>query len=52
MPDLSDMARIALFLVAVAAIVVVMFATGLAGNKAEPGSRGRVPIPTVNSDSR
>lgn len=46
------MARLALFLVAVIAIVVVMFATGLAGNKAKPGSRGRVPIPTAASDSR
>jgi hypothetical protein len=51
-PRLSDMARIALFVVVVAAIVVGMFATGLAGNKAEPGGGGRVPIPTAAPDSR
>jgi hypothetical protein len=37
-------ARIIVFVVAVAAIVIVMFVTGLADDKAPPGSGGRVPV--------
>ena len=51
-PYLSNIARIVLFVVAVAAIVVVMLATGMAADKAEPGGGGRVPIPTAAPDSR
>ena len=39
--------RIIVLLVAVAAIVVVMFATGWADDKAKPGSGGRVPVPAA-----
>jgi hypothetical protein len=40
----ANTARIVIFVVAVAAIVVVMFVTGLADDKAPPGSGGRVPV--------
>jgi hypothetical protein len=36
--------RIIIFVVAVAAIVIVIFVTGSADDKAAPGSGGRVPI--------
>ena len=36
--------RIIIFVVAIAAIVIVMFVTGLADDKAPPGSGGRVPV--------
>jgi hypothetical protein len=40
----SNTARIIIVVVAVAAIVIVMFVTGLADDKAPPGSAGRVPV--------
>ena len=40
----SNTARIIMVVVAVAAKVVVMFVTGLADDKAPPGSGGRVPV--------
>jgi hypothetical protein len=40
----STAVRILLFLALVAAIVVVMLATGSADDKAPPGSQGRVPV--------
>jgi hypothetical protein len=39
--------RIVLFLVAVAAIVLVLLVTGSADDRAEPGSSGRVPVATA-----
>ena len=39
----ANTARI-IFVVAVAAIVILMFATGLADDKAPPGGGGRVPV--------
>jgi hypothetical protein len=36
--------QIILVLVAVTAVVIVILATGLANDKAEPGSGGRVPV--------
>jgi hypothetical protein len=48
---LSQTARIVLLLVAVAAVVVVMLVTGSADDKAEPGSGGRVPVPTETQGS-
>lgn len=36
--------RVLVFVVLVAAIVAVVFATGWADDKAGPGSRGRVPV--------
>ena len=45
--------RIVIFVVAVAAIVIVMFVTGWADDKASPGSGGRVPVPETGAgDSR
>jgi hypothetical protein len=43
----SNITRIIVVLVVVAAILVVMFVTGWADNKADPGSRGRAPVPTA-----
>jgi hypothetical protein len=40
----SNIARIIMVVVAVAAIVIVMFVTGIADDKAPPGSGGRVPV--------
>lgn len=37
-------ARLVMFAVAVAVIVIVMFAADLAGNRAPCGSQGRVPV--------
>ena len=42
--------RILILLALVAAIVVLMFATGWADDHAPPGSKGRVPV-TAPSDS-
>jgi hypothetical protein len=36
--------RIIIFVVAVAAVVIVMFVTGWADDKAPSGSKGRVPV--------
>jgi hypothetical protein len=40
----GHIARIVIFVVAVAAIAIVIFATGSADDKAPPGSGGRVPV--------
>jgi hypothetical protein len=40
----GHIARIVIFVVAVAAIVIVIFATGSGDDKAPPGSGGRVPV--------
>jgi hypothetical protein len=40
----GHIARIIIFVVAVAAIVIVIFVTGSADDKAAPGSGGRVPV--------
>ncbi len=42
--------RVVIFVVAVAAIVIVMFVTGWADDKAPPGSGGRVPVPETGAD--
>ena len=48
----ANTVRIIIVVVAVAAIVAVMFATGIADDKAPPGSGGRVPVThTGTSDS-
>jgi hypothetical protein len=48
-----SVARILIFLALVAAIVVVMLATGWADDKAPPGSQGRVPVTdTAPPDAR
>ena len=41
---------IASSLVAVAAVVIVMLVTGLADDKAPPGSGGRVPVTHTGTD--
>jgi hypothetical protein len=41
---LSTATRIAIVIVAVGAVVALMLATGWADDRADPGSRGRVPI--------
>jgi hypothetical protein len=51
-PVLTNTARFIIFLVAVCAVVVVMFVTGGAHKKAKPGSGGRVPVPTATPQSR
>lgn len=43
-------ARPILFLVAVAAVVAVMFVTGWADDKAPPDSQGRVPVGDTTSN--
>jgi hypothetical protein len=49
----SNATRLITFLVAVAAVVIIMFVTGWADDKAEPGSQGRVPVgDTTYNDSR
>jgi hypothetical protein len=48
----ANTARIIIVVVAVAVIVVVMVVTGLADDKAPPGSGGRVPVTdTATNDS-
>ncbi len=39
-----------IIIVVVAAIVIVMFATGLADDKAPPGSGGRAPVTNTGTD--
>ena len=41
---MSTAARIVIVIVAVGAVVALMLVTGWADDRAEPGSRGRVPI--------
>jgi hypothetical protein len=48
----ANTVRIIIVVVAVAAVVIVMLVTGLADNKAPPGSGGRVPVTdTATNDS-
>lgn len=51
MRGLSQTARIVLLLAVVAAVVIVMLVTGSADDKAEPGSGGRVPVPSETQGS-
>ena len=46
----ANTARI-IVVVAVAAIVILMLATGLADDKAPPGSGGRVPVTHTGTNS-
>jgi hypothetical protein len=46
----ANTARIIVFAAAVAAIVILMFVTGLADDKAPPGSGGRVPVTHTGTD--
>jgi hypothetical protein len=39
--------HVIILLVVVGAVVVVMFVAGWADDRAEPGSGGRVPVPTT-----
>jgi hypothetical protein len=49
----ANITRFVVFLVAVAAVVIVMFATGGADDKAPPGSQGRAPVADMAAnDSR
>ncbi len=48
----TNIARVIIFAVAVAAIVVVLLVTGSADDKAPPGSVGRVPVTFPDNDSR
>jgi hypothetical protein len=48
----ANTARIIIVVVVVGAIVTLMFVTGLADDKARPGSGGRVPVTdTATNDS-
>jgi hypothetical protein len=47
MSQLPTSARIAILIVAVGAVVAVFLVTGWADDRAAPGSRGRVPVPTA-----
>jgi hypothetical protein len=47
-PALSNTARIIILIVAVGAVVAVILITGLADDEADPGSGGRVPVPTAS----
>ena len=42
--------RIIIFVVAVAAVVIVMFVTGWADDRAPPGSGGRVPVTDTGAE--
>jgi hypothetical protein len=46
----ANTVRIIIVVVAVAAVVIVMFVTGLADDKAPPGSGGRVPVTHTGTD--
>jgi hypothetical protein len=46
----ANTARIIIVVVAVAAVVILIFATGLADDKAPPGSGGRVPVTDTGTD--
>jgi hypothetical protein len=46
----ANTARIIIVVVAVAAIVIVIFVTGLADDKAPPGSGGRVPVTNTGTN--
>jgi hypothetical protein len=48
----ANTVRIIIVVVAVAAVVIVMLVTGLADNKAPPGSAGRAVTHTGTDDSR
>jgi hypothetical protein len=49
-PALTTTVRLIILLLAVGAIVAVMFVTGWADDRAKPGSGGRVPVPTATPD--
>jgi hypothetical protein len=52
-PALTHTTRFIIFLVAVCAVVAVVFLAGWADDKAKPGSGGRVPVPSPSpADSR
>ena len=44
MPGTDVTVRVIITVVAIAAIVIVMFITGWADDRASPGSGGRVPV--------
>jgi hypothetical protein len=46
----TNITRVIVFAVAVAAVVIVMLVTGSADDKASPGSGGRVPVTATPSD--
>jgi hypothetical protein len=46
----ANTVRIIVFVAAVAAVVIVMLVTGLADDKAPPGSGGRVPVNSTGTD--
>jgi hypothetical protein len=46
-----DITRFMVFLAAVAAVVIIMFATGSADDKAPPGSQGRGPVVDMATDA-
>ena len=46
----ASTARIIIFVVAVAAVVIVMFVTGWADDKAPPGSKGRAPVTDTDTN--
>ena len=51
MPVLTTTTRILILLVAVGAVVIVLLVTGVADDRAKPGSGGRVPVSTATPDS-
>jgi hypothetical protein len=48
----ANSVRIIIFVVAVAAVVIVMFVTGWADDKAPPGSGGRVPVTDTGAEDK
>jgi putative effector of murein hydrolase LrgA (UPF0299 family) len=48
----ANTARIIIFVVAVAATVIVMFVSGWADDKAPSGSGGRVPVTDTGANDR
>jgi hypothetical protein len=47
----ANTARLLLAILVVAAIVLVMFVTGWADDRAPPGSTGRVPVAPATTDT-
>ena len=45
----GNIARIIIFALGVAAILIVMFATGLADDKAPPGPQGRATVTSTDN---
>jgi hypothetical protein len=50
MPVPGNTARIIIVVAAVTAIVILLFVTGLADDKAPPGSGGRVPVTNTGTN--